>query len=174
MKIRTIIIAILFASVCYTTGAIESGDFGIVTEFNSEADLFIGVVWHPLTWLQIRPIILVLGRNTETEYEDFTERDIFDDLRFGGGIDLLFTFEMRENLYLYVGPRVEYIYLKQNRRNELDPSASNFNFERINHSIEFGAVVGGEYMFSNGFGFFGDILVGGEYNINTRVFSRYC
>ena len=147
--------------------AIEEGSFGVTAEFSTDANLFIGVAWHPLDFLDIRPHILFFYEDEEygtaQNPSDVSGRDIYAnsaDLRVGGGLEALFLINIVDDLYVYVGPRVEYIFRNYERRSE---TVNNNNYDYTSHNIEGLIVLGGQYMFAEQFGLFGGISAGVSY-----------
>ena len=164
------VVCMLFIALCGTVSAIDNGDFGILGIMDNDSDLYIGAVVYPISWLQLRPSVLFYHGSGEVEYEEIIDRFFYDSIRFGGMLDVLFTFEVAENTYLYLGPRAEFFYLMTTETNDRFPTSSLDNFDREYYDIELHAVFGAQYMFSDNFGFFGDIAFGARYRIETYYY----
>lgn len=119
--------------------------------------LWIAGILHITPRIAVRPQVLFLTINREQTDIDSDTTDKYEDTAFGAGLDFLYYWPLPNDIYFYAGPSVRYYkYIDKYEYN--DGSSA----EDITTDIRAGIKVGGQFMLSPSFGFFGDFGIGIE------------
>jgi hypothetical protein len=142
---------------------LQKGDFGLNfysgaflgdgSFIGNEASIFrtfgISAISHLTSSFAIEPGIFF--KKYDQEYEN--GGTTYNKLYLGASIGLFYYSNLKNNMYLYTGPRIEYAYGKQKE------SGTSTDKSTL-HSIGTSAILGLKYMIGSRFGVFADIGLG--------------
>ena len=122
-----------------------------------QENLWIAGILHITPRIAVRPQVMVLSNKRERKYVMSDETNNYEDTAFGAGADLLYYVPVADNMFFYTGPSVKYY-----KYTDKADYANGSNKENIITNIKGGIKVGGQFMLSPNFGFFGDLGIGFE------------
>ncbi|HPA70988.1 MAG TPA: outer membrane beta-barrel protein [Spirochaetota bacterium] len=169
----TCCIAMLFAFspvFAQNAGKIEAGDLGftfftgIILPYEFVEDgmigqpesglrtLGVGMSYHPMQYISVEPGVFFMKQDREKEYHTSSSTTDVSSLLIGTSLGLYYNMEMPGNLYVYMGPRLDF------SRYERDTDYSSGSKNNANQNIiSLSAILGFKYMISDHFGIFSDI-----------------
>jgi len=128
----------------------------ILTEGYDQQGLWLAGIVHITPRIAIRPQFLLLIKDEESRIGFPTSAidSYYDDLK-GVGIDLFYYWPRSSRSLLYAGPSFRFLQYKD----EADNDSGTFSRNKTDN-FRYGIVFGGQHMFDEYFGFFGDIGIG--------------
>jgi len=117
-------------------------------------DAWLGMLVHITPLIAVRPeIALYISKGDHTDLLTPASNEHPEGGAIGGSLGIFFFLPRKQNFFLYFGPEVEYFHLSQLAF--FDNGDKKDDYEIQMTSIA--ALVGAQYMFSDRFGFQGDI-----------------
>ena len=151
----------------FKTGLAAYTGASVLPEGYDQQGLWIAGVVHITPRIAVRPqfLLIIQDRESKDVFPKTATNTFYDDMK-GAGIDLFYFWPRGGRSLLYAGPSVRYLQYKD----EYDNDSGTFGRYKTD-SFRMGLICGGQYMFDENFGFFGDIGMGVD--ISKQVEKDY-
>ena len=136
----------------------------ILTEGYDQQGLWLAGIVHITPRIAVRPqfLLIIQDRSSKDVFPTPATDSYYDDLK-GAGIDIFYYWPRSSQSLLYAGPSFRYLQYKDEYNND----SGTFGRYKTD-AFRFGIVCGGQHMFDEHFGFFGDIGMGVDISNETE------